>query len=88
MEIKRTTEIFVETKKRLVILRPENAGQILCSQCGEQMIEAEIAAALLAVSRRFVYRQIEAGGAHFAETATGILLICPDSIDGRSQQPE
>jgi hypothetical protein len=31
MEIKRTTEIFVETKKRLVFLRPENAGQILCS---------------------------------------------------------
>jgi hypothetical protein len=88
MEIKRTTEIFVETKKRLVFLRPENAGQILCSQCGEQMIEAEIAAALLAVGRRFIYQQIEAGGAHFVETGAGVLLVCPGWIGGRLQQSE
>jgi predicted RNA-binding Zn-ribbon protein involved in translation (DUF1610 family) len=88
MEIKRTTEILVETRRRLVIVQPEYAGRILCPQCGERMIEAEIAAALLAVSRRFVYRQIEKPDAHFVETGAGILFVCPDWLADGLPKPE
>ena len=88
MEIKRTTEIFVETRRRLVIVQPIYAGQILCPHCAEQMIEAETAASLLAVIRRLVYRQIEKPDAHFVETGTGILLVCPDWLTDSMPESE
>ena len=88
MEIKRTTEILVETRRRFVIVQPENVGRILCPRCAGQMIEPETAASLLAVSRRYIYRQIEKPDAHFVETETGIVLVCSDCLSGRLQQPE
>ncbi len=88
MEIKRTAEIFVETRRRLVIVQPIYAGQILCPRCAEQMIEAETAASLLAVSRRFVYRQIEKTDAHFVETDAGILLVCPNWLTANLPESE
>ena len=88
MEIKRTTEIFVETKRRFVVSQPEHAERILCPHCAAQMIEAETAASLLAVSRRSVYRRVENGEAHFAETEAGILLVCPNWLGGEPKKPE
>lgn len=52
------------------------------------MIEAETAATLLAVSRRFVYRRIEKPDAHFLETETGILLVCADWLANDLTKPE
>ena len=80
MEIKRTTEIFVETKRRFVISQPENAESIFCLACDQQMLAAEQAAALFQINCRRVYRLIETGAAHFAETKTGAALVCPSSL--------
>ena len=90
MEIKRTTEIFVETNRRFVIHQPETAEQFFCPNCNEPMLGVEATAALFGISHRAVYRLIEQNTAHFAETATGAVMLCPSSLaaflDGRAKQ--
>jgi hypothetical protein len=80
MEIKRTTEIFVETKRRFVICQPESGEQVFCSQCAELMLGAEAAATLFGVSRRAVYQLVEADTTHFAENDVGAVMICASSL--------
>ncbi|MCY7348045.1 MAG: hypothetical protein LH614_17775 [Pyrinomonadaceae bacterium] len=80
MEIKRTTEIFVETNRRLVIRQPESAEHFLCPNCNDAMLAAEQIAVVFGISRRAVYQIIETEAAHFVETETGFLLVCPNSL--------
>ena len=82
MEIKRTTEIFVETKRRFVFNQPEIIEPVFCLNCDQQMLTAEQAAALFQINCRSVYRLIESGVAHFAETAAGAAFVCPSSLAG------
>jgi predicted site-specific integrase-resolvase len=44
------------------------------------MLTPEEAAALAQVSSRTIYRRVEAGELHFAETPEEPLLICLDSL--------
>ncbi len=81
MEIKRTTDIFVRTKRRFTICQPETAEQIVCPQCAEPMIAAEQLAVVSGFGCRAVYRLVEQGAAHFVETAEGAVLICPTSLE-------
>ncbi len=87
MEIKRRTEIFVETNRRFVIHQPESADEIFCPRCAEPMLTAEQSAAFFKISRRDIYRSIESDAVHFIEAETGILFICPNSL-GKSQGTE
>lgn len=80
MEIKRTTEIVVETHRRFVIRQSESGEQIVCPQCAEPMLVAEAIAELFGISRRAVYRLIENETAHFAETEAGAVMLCPSSL--------
>lgn len=81
MEIKRTTEILVETNRRLVIRRAEEEGeQFFCPRCNEPMLSAEQTAVVCSISRREVYKHVETGAAHFAETETGAVMICLPSL--------
>ena len=83
MEIKRTTEILVETNRRFVIRRADESGeQLFCSRCAEPMLAAEQAALLLGINCRAVYRHIENGNIHFAEIETGAVMICLASLAG------
>ncbi len=83
MEIKRITEIFVQ-KKRQFVIHPlessETAEHIECQQCDAPMLTAENIAVLLGISCRNVYRLVETGAPHFAETPNGYLYGCPDSF--------
>ena len=81
MEIKRTTEISVEKTRRLVIRQPETDATIRCPACNEPMLTAEAVAVLFRVKCRLIYKIVEAGAAHFVETETGALLVCPSSLD-------
>ena len=76
MEIKRTTEIFIATHRRLVIRQPEATERQACPDCGADMLAAEHLAQVMGLSRRAVYRYIETGAAHFVETQAGVLLVC------------
>lgn len=80
MEIKRKTEITIATRKRFVVRAAETEAQIFCSQCAELLMTAEQAAAFFNVSRRAVYQLVETGAAHWLETDTGVLLVCPNSL--------
>ena len=81
MEIKRTTEISVEKTRRFVIRQPETDPAIACPACGEPMLTAEASAVLFGVKCRRIYRIVETGAAHFHETETGAMFVCPSSLD-------
>lgn len=80
MEIKRTTEIFVKTNRRFVVHQPPSSESLFCPHCAEPMLAAEQIAVVFGVSRRTVYKHVETGAAHFAETETGAVMICPASL--------
>ena len=81
MEFKRTTEIFVETNRRFIIRQPEESAEhIACPNCAEPMLAAEQIAKIFNISQRLIFQFIETGAAHFAETKTGAMMICPSSV--------
>ncbi len=80
MEIKRTTEILVETERRYVVHQPDQFEPVFCSICNELMITAEQAAVVFDLSNRAVYQLVENGTPHFAESETGALFVCPNSL--------
>lgn len=80
MEIKRTTEIFVETKRRFIVRGTETGELRICPACGETMLAAEQAAALLEINCRTIFQIIERGATHFVENPTGATLVCPTSL--------
>jgi hypothetical protein len=80
MEIKRTTEIVVETERRYVIHQADHIEQVSCSICNVLMFTAEQVAVVFDLSHRAVYQLVENGTAHFAETETGALFVCPNSF--------
>jgi hypothetical protein len=80
MEIKRTTEILVETERRYVVQQPEHTEPIICSSCSEIMLAAEQAAAIFDLSNRTVYQLVEKGTTHFVETEMGSLFVCLRSL--------
>jgi hypothetical protein len=80
VEIKRKIEVLVHTRRRFT-LRPALADtNAPCIVCGGVMLAAEQTAIVCGLTRRRVYRIVEAGNAHFIETDTGVLLVCPDSL--------
>jgi hypothetical protein len=80
MEIKRTTQVVVETERRYVVHQPEHTETVICSSCSEVMLAAEQAALVLDLSNRTVYQLVEKGTAHFVETETGALFVCLRSL--------
>lgn len=80
MEIKRRTEILIETQRQIVVHDSDSSGQINCPQCGETMLAAEHAAAVFGISRRAAYQFIENETAHFVETETGAVMLCLPSL--------
>jgi hypothetical protein len=81
MEFKRTTEIFVETNRRFVIRQAEeSAQQIACPNCAEPMLAPEQIVQILGISQRRIFQLVETGAAHFVETNTGAMMICPSSV--------
>ena len=85
MEIKRTTEFIVETKRRFVIEPHDTAPEAMfCPECAAPMISAEDIAALLNISRRSVYQIIESGAWHFVETGDGLLYVCTKQFGSQS----
>ncbi len=81
MEIKRTTEIFIEATRRFVVRQASANDQFICPECGSPMFAAEQAAEILRVSRRRIYQTIEAGARHFVETETGAVMICLPPVE-------
>jgi hypothetical protein len=80
MEIKRTTQIVVETERRYVVRQQAHTEPVICSSCNEVMLSAEQAAVVFDLSTRTVYQLVEKGTTHFVETETGALFVCLRSL--------
>ena len=62
-----------------VSLEPVHRWCRLCSR-GVEMVTPEEMAALMGVSPRQIYRQIEEGRVHFVEEPDTVLLVCQTSF--------
>jgi hypothetical protein len=80
--MRRKIQLTVETHQLLVISRTKGSTQGWCSECAGDvpLIKPEEAAVLAGVSPRTIYRRVEAGFVHFAESPEGWLLICLSSL--------
>ena len=78
---RKRTEITIETERVLFISSPR---KVLgwCSACDAQaeMVPVDEAAILRRVDSRTIFRWVEAERVHASETATGLLLICLNSL--------
>jgi aerobic-type carbon monoxide dehydrogenase small subunit (CoxS/CutS family) len=80
---KRKKVITIETFQRTVIRQAPNKTQILwCEFCQAEveMTAPELAATILGVKVREIYRRIEQGKLHFFEMETGEVFICQRSL--------
>ena len=77
----KTVELVVE-RSEFFVSRPRRAAPADCAECGPRarMATPEEAAALSGVTARTIYRWVEAGRVHFAETPEGALLVCLGSL--------
>ena len=80
--MKRKVQLTIETHQLLVISRATGSSQSWCNECAKDvpLIKPEEAAVLAGVSPRTIYRRVEAGLVHFAESPEGWLLICLSSL--------
>jgi hypothetical protein len=81
MKRRKVTEIIVETDEVFVYSSDAPAPR-LCASCGVEVMMAtpESIATLGRISKRAVYRLIEANVVHFEETPEGTLLMCLPSF--------
>lgn len=80
IEIKRRTEILIETTRQIVVRDSGSSERFTCPQCGETMLAAEHAALVFGSRRRAAYQFIERQNAHFVETEAGAVMLCLPSL--------
>ncbi|MBP6004132.1 MAG: hypothetical protein KA746_11920 [Pyrinomonadaceae bacterium] len=81
MQIKREFEITSCSSRRIIIRQaPDEATSVICAKCGEPMVAAGQAAKLLGIGQRRIFQIIENGAVHFAETESGVAIICLKSL--------
>jgi excisionase family DNA binding protein len=85
MSVKRHTVTTIESHEFWIVRRPEEGSQeILCDRCSgvSEMLTPQQAAEQAGVSQRTVFRWIDEGVVHFAETAEGMFVcLAPLTID-------
>ncbi len=80
MEIKRTFEKLVITKRRYVISQTPSVKQITCAKCSEPMLTIAQAAVLFGIKQSRIFQMVETDSAHFTEAEAGALMICLTSL--------
>ena len=80
--MKRTRRTRTTVEQREVVIIRNLRKQGFCGECSEPtaLISVEQGVRLSGLSSRAIYRLIESGRIHFAETAEGSALICPASL--------
>ena len=80
--ITRRTQITVETERLLIIKPPRIITESWCVDCEAQVtrVTPEVAATLMNLSRRTIYRALETNQLHFTESADGWVAVCLNSL--------
>ena len=76
---KRHTVMTIETHEVWIVRRPaQESPALMCAECPDRggMLTPQEAAQQAGVSQRTVYRWVDEGVIHFAETAEGKLFVC------------
>ncbi|HMB93705.1 MAG TPA: hypothetical protein VKP65_22830 [Rhodothermales bacterium] len=79
MPRRRKIEMIIEEEEVRLVGPLGRAQRAWCVGCGSEreMLPVEVASVRTGRSVRALAREVEAGGRHYAETATGSLLLCP-----------
>lgn len=79
----RKSEIFIQTRERIFVRRSVNELQAVCAECQTEIvfILPEQAALQAGTSVREIFCRVESGAVHFIETADGLTLVCPASLE-------
>lgn len=82
MRRRKRTLVMIETKT-ISSFNSAHSSSAWCQVCNADTIlmTPSAAAALLEVSTRVIYQQIEVGGVHFEEAPDGSLHICINSLN-------
>ncbi len=90
MGIKKRTEIIIETERVIVITPPPGSIKGWCKACVSpvEWLSPELAASLINVPPRLIYRWIESGQLHFIEGKDGSIKACRNSLFGNLPQAE
>ena len=77
-----------ETHELKILTRPQVKEKRFCDCCGREVrwLVPEEAMLLTKTSLREVFRLVETGEFHFAESAEGFLLVCAESLTARWQK--
>lgn len=88
-DVARRYEITVEREFLSVKSRSGQGSCAHCPQCNRevQMLTPELAAETAGTTTRSIYRWVEERCVHFIEPASGVLLICSESLRGQSSLP-
>jgi len=72
----------VEKNEVMIIGASRRRTGVNCHQCAQpvDLVPLDDAMRLAAVNSRVIFRWIEEGRIHFAETAVGRVLVCPTSL--------
>jgi len=77
----RKAQIVIEKQRILAVSRHRSVAkrcEICC--CEIEMVSPQKAAAIASVGQRTIFRRIEDGSLHLAETEDGTFLICTASL--------
>ena len=91
MKIIKKTHVLVKTRREVVIGKSpldEQDEQIVCEQCGGEMMTAQTISALLGINIREIYRLIEKGKFHFSDSQLAVTHICSSTLSRISQKIE
>ena len=80
--MRRKTTITVQRERLLVITPGRGRIEGWCERCRSEVLlmRVEEAAVTADITQRALFRLIEAGKLHFAETSDGAVLICLNSL--------
>ncbi|HEV8485005.1 MAG TPA: hypothetical protein VGV87_15795 [Blastocatellia bacterium] len=79
--MKKSVKVTFETE-RLLVISGRRQSDLCCHVCGDEalMITVDEAAAMARINSLAVYRLLEAGTLHCAETSAGCLIVCVASL--------
>ena len=85
--MKQKTEITFEVEETIILRQVAKTVMAFCPQCQAlvEMTTPQIAAALFGLSEREIFRLIENGQIHFAETER--IFVCRDSLANGKEPP-
>lgn len=88
VKVRRIREVTIQTRETFVLRPSQVTVAANCAECAAEveMLTASAAAALVDVPLRWIYRWIENGQLHFHEASSGLVLVCPNSLQTTAQR--